>query len=181
MPQGVLAWGERGCFLWDSSYLCGAWTSALASSVDEGGRGEGYAQKADSAVSALAVLCCAYQCHHVPGLLSHCPTEMPPCQVSLLHRAIPPHLPWLQDAHDQPSAPVTRILKQLALIFTMGGQEGEGEGRLSKLLLREERSTEGQRVWDRCLASGQDKLGKYSPKISQRNLPKCEHFWLQVV
>lgn len=29
---------------------------------------------------------CFYQCHHVPGLLSCCPVEMPPCQVPLLHQ-----------------------------------------------------------------------------------------------
>lgn len=61
--------------------------------------------------------------------------------------------------------------------FYQGRAGGGGQGRLSKLLLKEW-STGGQRVWDRCLAGCQVKPGTYSPKIPPRNLPNCECDWL---
>lgn len=168
MPPGGLASGGGGPCLWDSSRQHPA-EPGLQLCQQRGNERE------ESTVSALAARGCFCRCHPVPGFLSHCPADRPPCQVPLLHQGhssgrLGCSWPANRTSYQNPPA--------AGFNFCYGRAEGGGQGRLSKLLLREKWSTGGQRAWDRCLAGGQAKLGKYSPTIPQRNLPKCECFWL---
>lgn len=97
-----------------------AWTWALASSVNS------KENELHWAVSTSATMS--------QGFWAAAQLKCLPARCLSFTRTNPPRLPCHQDAHNQPSVPVTRILKQLALIFYYGRAEGGGEGRLSKLL-----------------------------------------------
>lgn len=86
-----------------------------ANSGETKGRRARFLHWQHGAVSAGATLSQGFWATaQLTGLPARCPS---------FTRAIPP-VAW--DAHDQPTAPVTRILQQLALIFAMGGQKGAG-------------------------------------------------------
>lgn len=166
MPPGGLASGGGGWCLWDSSGHHPV-EPGLRFRQHQGNEWE------ESRVSALAAPGCFCRCRPVPEFLSPGPADKPPCQVPLLHQG---HSSRRQGC----SWPANRTSYQnpqaAGFNFCLGRAERGRQGRLSKLLLREEWSTGGQRVWDRCLAGSQVELGKHSPTIDTTE--KSAQMWM---
>lgn len=74
---------EEEAGFWGTPLQVGAWTSASASSVNSRAENERERIAPFLLWQDWAVL----TGHRVPGLLHCCPTEMPPCQMSLLHHS----------------------------------------------------------------------------------------------